>query len=757
MAILLMIEISNAGLVDDILEILGFSKKEDLNINHRILSPTVADVLGQEKKEPIEIKKEEKVTYTPSTETHCIGNKCVQTIYSSIRFADDEGTKIKDAESLKDKGFYVEFLEYDKEFPLEVLDFNYSSITVKLKPAKENIGKDLPVKTYRENKNDVKFSTEHKFSSLSDSIDVTIPMKLGDTIVYGFNSTEVMIKANDTGNKGYKLDYNTYPYSKPSSLILGTEFTSTEYEKMGWDDGNEYTLTPSYHEYAMVRLNYTIPIYSSLNWIYSSQQVDGFSGETLDLHIWDFTDSQWDVVVDGIGIDSETNVDYNLTTDFSRYVVDNKFHVMYVGLSSYTNLDNDYAYINISYELDSGPPTYSLNSTNTTLAGNPTLFSLNWTDDTALDSYIFSFYNGNNTSTCTGTLDCSGYSTEASCDNCSECLWTAGGADPSDTEDFSSDSDWATWQGVNSGFFYETGDASRCIYDANKDCMCYDENTANVGDDIDKQSDFDMSTCVDGTANVTFTKLFEGGVLESGDCLNVSFSNDNGDTWGDFYKIACDDVEFDTGGPVTVEIPDAYLVSGFRMRIHGFNHNGGTGEVMCVDGIIITCTAGDYCADDGDCSSCDLGECDTNCSTGGCSVSEAEFVNDTSVAFGAGTWSNTTKTVNSTVGSEIKWCYYANDTADNWNGSSCINPFSYITTTEGEEDTCTCTGIDTNWEIDLSDYCVITDDCDLGTGTLSFINDGNVTCDARIDTTNLGDVGSGNIMWVNDECLIIVD
>jgi len=48
--------------------------------------------------------------------------------------------------------------------------------------------------------------------------------------------------------------------------------------------------------------------------------------------------------------------------------------------------------------VDTTPPTYSLNSTNSTLAGTPVSHNLKWTDNTGLSGYIFSFDN------CTGTL-----------------------------------------------------------------------------------------------------------------------------------------------------------------------------------------------------------------------------------------------------------------------------------------------------------------------------------------------------------------
>ncbi|MEM5867951.1 MAG: hypothetical protein QXG39_08545, partial [Candidatus Aenigmatarchaeota archaeon] len=58
------------------------------------------------------------------------------------------------------------------------------------------------------------------------------------------------------------------------------------------------------------------------------------------------------------------------------------------------------------------------------------------------------------------------------------------------------------------------------------------------------------------------------------------------------------------------------------------------------------------------------------------------FVNDTWVSFsGLGNWSNVTKVINSTVGCEIRWRVYANDTSNIWNASEI---FSYVTTGIGD-------------------------------------------------------------------------
>jgi len=43
-------------------------------------------------------------------------------------------------------------------------------------------------------------------------------------------------------------------------------------------------------------------------------------------------------------------------------------------------------------------------------------------------------------------------------------------------------------------------------------------------------------------------------------------------------------------------------------------------------------------------------------------------------------WSNVTKTLNSSLGLYVGWCIYANDTFNHWNKTSCTTPFSLITT-----------------------------------------------------------------------------
>lgn len=73
------------------------------------------------------------------------------------------------------------------------------------------------------------------------------------------------------------------------------------------------------------------------------------------------------------------------------------------------------------------------------------------------------------------------------------------------------------------------------------------------------------------------------------------------------------------------------------------------------------------------------------------------------------------------------------------------------------EDTCSCPGLNENWEIDMSDYCNITSDCDLGTGKLSFTGSGEIRINSTIDTSDLGDPGANGILFIQDSCTIWVN
>lgn len=63
-----------------------------------------------------------------------------------------------------------------------------------------------------------------------------------------------------------------------------------------------------------------------------------------------------------------------------------------------------------------------------------------------------------------------------------------------------------------------------------------------------------------------------------------------------------------------------------------------------------------------------------------------------------------------------------------------------ISYTEAPADSCTCAGDGNNWEINLADFCVINDNCDLGIGNITFVGEGNITFNALITALSIGDL-----------------
>ncbi len=64
--------------------------------------------------------------------------------------------------------------------------------------------------------------------------------------------------------------------------------------------------------------------------------------------------------------------------------------------------------------------------------------------------------------------------------------------------------------------------------------------------------------------------------------------------------------------------------------------------------------------------------------------------------------------------------------------------YSSIDLVLGDANSCTCPGDGNNWEIDLEDYCIISDACDLGHGNITFINTGNITFNNELTACGIG-------------------
>ncbi len=204
-----------------------------------------------------------------------------------------------------------------------------------------------------------------------------------------------------------------------------------------------------------------------------------------------------------------------------------------------------------SYDCDRTPPTYSLNSTNSTLAGTPILFNLKWTDNVGLSKAITSLWNGSAWVNATSWCSLSGTT---------------------------------TW--CNQTF----------IVNSTPQTLWW------------KQYANDTSAYKNWNTSENFSLVTTS--------LTYSLNSTNSTT---------------AGTPI----------------LHSLNWSddiGLSGYIFSFD----------------------------NCT--------GSLTNDTWASFGVSTWSNVTEVVNSTENCTITWCFYANDTSNNWN-SSCSSPFSYTTTT----------------------------------------------------------------------------
>jgi hypothetical protein len=277
---------------------------------------------------------------------------------------------------------------------------------------------------------------------------------------------------------------------------------------------------------------------------------------------------------------------------------------------------------------DSIPPTYSSNSTNTTVAGQPTLFSLNWADD-ALAGYIFQFCNG----TWNGTF-CLGLS--------------------------------EIFMHLPLGGWSNTTGSSSYITDINR---AWDEDNVQYNDTMFFANMTSASTGANGY--VTFTINHTG----------ISLGYYVFYTWNESGATAPQSnltiLNFTSGSYDTINSTNGafnWSTKSYNISSSDYINNGGVSLRFTLSQL------------GGSTGTAELDIGDIYIHRGNTSY----WTNSSWSNFGGSTnaWSNVSKTVNSTIGANMSWCVYANDTSNNWNGTSCVNPFKYITINPSTTSSC---------------------------------------------------------------------
>ena len=285
-------------------------------------------------------------------------------------------------------------------------------------------------------------------------------------------------------------------------------------------------------------------------------------------------------------------------------------------------------FLNITYsESDLTAPTYSDNSTNSTIAGTNIMHRLNWNDETGLSGYIFSF--------CDGTW------------NGSDCV--------------EAEILYESYIEINQHIaepLYGIGWAAQTFTIGNRGINNY--------------------------FNISSVEIFayKEGLPEE---LNISIRNVNGTG----YPIG-EDLSFGTinASLITTDVGGEYIH--INMSSYNLNASTqyaivfrATGSVInwilyYVDKEVSTYTGGNWFTSSNSGSSWGVtydGDVPFKIyGSGG-------WVNDSFVSMtGMQNWSNVSKLITSNVGVNVSWCVYAYDTSNNLNSTSCDNPFVYTTT-----------------------------------------------------------------------------
>jgi len=362
-------------------------------------------------------------SYTRSTETKCDDNgKCWTALYSGTKhiYEDNKWKDVEDARSLKGQGFKVVVLENDIEFPIEVMDFNYTSITVKLNPKGiKTFNESIPIRIWKGDiKNSSNYKKTHKknkderinFGLLNQEEIKTYDFKVGSIIEFGYNSTTIQLQDADTENLE---DVEVMAANERSTIMIKFNMSSVP-------DGNIIDAS-SFNFYVydiqdgLTDTDLNIYRISHQTWTEGSNaatawgtRTDVDNSQTIvssvgwkSFNVTTQVSNEWTLMNKMVTIGAE-DPDYNINSvdgiyDNTYLILGGYHKLIYNNLLIYSKEHTTTAtrpYLNITYSPDTTNPTYSDNSTNTTAAGKDILHSLKWTDNSGLSGYIFSFDNG---------------------------------------------------------------------------------------------------------------------------------------------------------------------------------------------------------------------------------------------------------------------------------------------------------------------------------------------------------------------------
>lgn len=241
--------------------------------------------------------------YGPSYEKICNGRTCRMTLHSGVRYVleDKQWTPVEKARSLREeKAFFPSFLEVEKGFKVEVLDYNYTSITVNL-DHNPWIYSDVPVRIYKKNysaelkdfkkeyEKEVEYNERFSLFHIAGKTR-TYNFEIGDVFSFGFNSTIVILNTSNNGilEDTYVSDAapNT-DYGGATQLIIKNDSTTN---RENWAVKANISILPSDADITSAQLSYYIGIN---NYDVNSEGINITSHELYPYPVFNISGDMW--------------------------------------------------------------------------------------------------------------------------------------------------------------------------------------------------------------------------------------------------------------------------------------------------------------------------------------------------------------------------------------------------------------------------------------------------------------------------------
>ncbi|NYZ79230.1 DUF2341 domain-containing protein, partial [Candidatus Micrarchaeota archaeon] len=634
---------------------------------------------------PSHLVKGETVKYTPTSETHCIKSTCVATLYSVQNFIQDTQGNWKHmgeiasltysgnilniswnkrsillqpyiiyngvyTDQLQGYNFsisYTNFVEYIKfrpriKFVDGLTEFGFKKVSWSNDEVVVNFD-DLAANNFEVTQNETHISIRNLEGRVSSNemleLDPTITLNESNSGNVGDSFTN----SSDTGVNYGTLQYLSVRSSNagdvrrifllfdlsviPSSATI-TDANLSLYMFVAPTNNRTYNA------------NNTSNSWTETGITWSNQPVTGTlqQGITITLNVANIWKS-WNVTNAAVSSYAQTNKNMSIMIKDGAETASTARFAMFVSKENTTDTSKRPQLI-ITYVT---PPTYSDNSTSSTSANTNVEHRLKWQSETGLSGYIFSFCNGTYQKT---TITPNPTTTYTFLDNTSNNAYWASPVNPITSPAGGTQAtavQYANMSLNDSSFARVLGDAT-------------------TNDDPYWSMNFTIN---ETTASINWINVSLGGfkVLTGGsEAATCYVFNWTSASWLSISTL------------------------GTTPTIISSNYTAGIGDIVNASTKVLNvyCTGAQFDLNEGiylDFVSVVVNSSNTTYSTANCSDANAVLTNDSWVAMtGTLDWSNVTKMITSTEGATVKWCVYANGTANEWNSTSCVNPFSYITT-----------------------------------------------------------------------------